>query len=120
MKINKFLICIFAAFLMNSCNYLDIVPDENATEEDAFKNPKAAERYLYSCYSYIPDPRAGSNCLDLFTGDEVVTPWEHETFGKFVHGDYTPSNPVINYWNDLYKGLRQCYLFKENIALVSR
>ena len=119
MKINKFLICIFAAFLMNSCNYLDIVPDENATEEDAFKNPKAAERYLYSCYSYIPDPRAGSNCLDLFTGDEVVTPWEHETFGKFVHGDYTPSNPVINYWNDLYKGLRQCYLFKENIDNVS-
>lgn len=51
-------------------------------------------------------------------GDDVVTPWEHETFGKFAQGNYTPSNPYINYWHDLFKGIRQCYLLKENLGSV--
>ena len=79
--INKYLIllCVFVCF---SCNYLDIVPDENPTEEDAFKNPQLTERYLYSCYAYIPNPRHATASLDFLTGDDVVTPWEHETFGN--------------------------------------
>lgn len=112
------LIILFCVVFCASCNYLDIVPDEKASEADAFKSPRAAERYLYSCYSYIPNPRSGSYSLDLMTGDEVVTPWEHESFGKFAQGNYTPSNPIINYWHDLYKGIRQCYLLKENIGSV--
>ena len=28
-----------------SCNYLDVVPDERPTEEDAFQDKYAAERY---------------------------------------------------------------------------
>ena len=115
--IDKYLI-LLCVFVCCSCNYLDIVPDEKPTEEDAFKNPQLTERYLYSCYSYIPDPRDGSYSLDLMTGDDVVTPWEHETFGKFAQGNYTPSNPYINYWHDLFKGIRQCYLLKENLGSV--
>ena len=37
-----------------SCDYLDIVPNETATEKDAFASTEAALRYLYSCYSYMP------------------------------------------------------------------
>ena len=115
--INKYLIllCVLVCF---SCNYLDIVPDGNPTEEDAFKNPQLTERYLYSCYAYIPNPRHATASLDFLTGDDVVTPWEHETFGKFAQGNYTPSNPYINYWHDLFKGIRQCYLLKENLGSV--
>lgn len=110
--INKYLIFL-CVFVYSSCDYLDIVPDEKPTEEDAFKNPQLVERYLYSCYAYIPNPRHGTASLDFLTGDEVVTPWEHETFGKFAQGNYTPSNPYINYWHDLFKGIRQCYLLKQ-------
>lgn len=109
------LLCMLACV---SCDYLDIVPDEKATEADAFNNPKAALRYLYSCYAYIPNPRMSIASLDLYTGDDVVTPWEHEAFGKTIQGTYTPSSPGINYWHDLYKGIRQCYLLKENIGSV--
>lgn len=42
--------------LNTSCNYLDIVPDETATEKDAFANPRATLRYLYSCYGYLLNP----------------------------------------------------------------
>lgn len=115
--INKFIL-LLCLVCCASCNYLDIVPDEKATEADAFKNPKAALRYLYSCYSYMPISRIPAYNLDMYTGDDVVTPWEQNAFGVFIQGTYTPSNPGINYWHDLYKGIRQCYLLKENIGSV--
>lgn len=115
--IHKSLIFL-CVFMCSSCNFLDIVPDEKSTEEDAFKNPQQTERYLYSCYAYIPNPRYSPGSLDLLTGDDVVTPWEHENFGKFAQGNYTPSNPYINYWHDLFKGIRQCYLLKQNLGSV--
>lgn len=34
-----------------SCNYLDIVPDNMATIDYAFRNRTACEKYLYTCYS---------------------------------------------------------------------
>ncbi|MDR1887320.1 MAG: RagB/SusD family nutrient uptake outer membrane protein [Prevotellaceae bacterium] len=101
-----------------SCNYLDVVPDEVPTESDAFKDRKAAERFLYSCYYYLPDPRQDVASIDLFTADEVVTPFEHETFANFPKGNYTSVNPVISYWNTLFQGIRQCYIMLDNVDNV--
>lgn len=101
-----------------SCNYLDIVPDEKPTEKDAFEDTNAAERFLYSCYGYIPSARSGTNSLDLMTGDEVVTAFEHETFASFPKGNYSASSPVISYWNTLFQGIRQCYILLNNIESV--
>lgn len=114
-----FTISLFFVF-STSCNFLDVVPDEMPTEEDAFKDPLAAKRYLYSCYSYIPNPREGTAALDFFTGDEVVTAFEHELFANFLKGNYTANNPVISYWNSLFSGIKQCYLLKNNIDKVPR
>lgn len=119
MKTKIISLLLLGIITFTSCNYLDIVPDERATEKDAFKDAAAAERFLYACYAYIPDPRSGTYSIDLLTGDDVVTPWEHEIFGQFARGEYTPSKPYINYWNDLFKGIRYCYLLKENLAAVS-
>ncbi len=98
-----------------SCDYLDIVPDEVATEEDAFATRRAAEGFMYSCYSYIPNPRQGAGSLDWFTGDEVVTAFEHEVFAQFPKGNYTAANPVISYWNTLFSGIKQCYRLINNV-----
>lgn len=115
-KLISYLIVIVIFSTVFSCeNYLDIVPDERPTEEDAFRNPNAALGYLYSCYSYIPNQRSGTFSIDLMTADEIVTAFEHETFAKFPRGEYTASNPVISYWDDLYKGIRQCYIFINNV-----
>lgn len=118
MKIKIISLLLLLIITFSSCNYLDIVPDERATEQDAFKDPVAAERFLYACYAYIPDPRHAESSIDLLTGDDIVTPWEHEVFGQFARGEYTPTNPYINYWNDLFKGIRYCYMLKENVASV--
>ena len=104
--------------LNTSCNYLDIVPDETATEKDAFANPRAALRYLYSCYGYLPQSNMVSSCMD-FTGDETISPFA-ESYVKFAEGSYDSSNWIISYWNTLFQGIRQCYLLKENINSVPK
>ena len=92
--------------LNTSCNYLDIVPDETATEKDAFANPRAALRYLYSCYGYLPQSNMVQSCMD-FTGDETISPFA-ESYVKFAEGSYDSSNTIISYWNTLFQGIRQC------------
>ena len=104
--------------LNTSCNYLDIVPDETATEKDAFANPRAALRYLYSCYGYLPQSNMVQSCMD-FTGDETISPFA-ESYVKFAEGSYDSSNWIISYWNTLFQGIRQCYLLKENINSVPK
>lgn len=115
--INKSIIgCLFLAGLtLTSCDFLDVVPDEYTSESDMTKDRQAALNYLYSCYGYLPQPNDGTSSLDLLTGDEVVTAFEHETFAAFPKGNYTASNPVISYWNTLYQGIRQCFTFQDEL-----
>lgn len=120
-NITKYLLsfCLLAsAPLYTGCDYLDIVPDERAQEEDCYKDVNAARGFLYSCYGYMPTPNAGPSSLDFMTGDEVVTAFEHETFANFPKGNFTAVAPVISYWNDLYSGIRQCYTLMKNIDRV--
>ncbi len=120
MKNIKYLIIVIFLTIFSGCeDYLDIVPDERPTDADAFRNPNAALGYLYSCYGWIPNQRSGTSSIDLMTADEVVTAFEHEIFAQFPRGQYTASNPVISYWDNLYKGIRQCYIFINNIDGVA-
>ncbi len=115
--VNKIILLAFLGVLW-SCNYLDIVPDETAQEKDAFSDPKAAERFLYTCYSYMPRDNWTQNSIDFLTGDEVVTPFEHESFANFPKGNYTAINPQLSYWKTLFAGLRNCYMLKKYISDV--
>lgn len=109
------LLYCFLFVSISGCNFLDIVPTETANEQDAFKDGEAARRYLYSCYSYLPNPRHQTESIDLYTADELGLNAEHETFANFPQGNYTPTNPIISYWNTLFQGIRQCYILLENI-----
>lgn len=119
MKRNFFTLYILAIiFALSSCDFLDIVPDERPTEKDAFEDTGAAERFMYSCYAYLPKSRNGSQSLDFMTGDEVVTAFEHESFASFPKGNYTAAKPVISYWDTFFQGIKQCYILLNNIDLV--
>jgi|SRR5690554_711981 len=58
--------------LITACeNYLDIVPDNIPTVDHAFTLRSAAERYLFTCYSYMPkDADVGDNPA-ILAGDEI-------------------------------------------------
>ena len=115
--LKKTALLLIALITYTSCNYLDIVPDEMDREENAFEDPNAALRYIYSCYSYLPQENQ-SGAIDMLTSDEIVTPFENEVFAIFLWGNYTSTSPVISYWNTLYSGLRQCHIFLKNVDKV--
>ena len=57
MKHYRYFISLLGAItLMTACDFLDVVPDDAPTIEDAFKNRAAAEKALFTCYSFLPDP----------------------------------------------------------------
>ncbi len=119
-NISQILIVIFSIMIFTQCDYLDIVPDETAQEKDMFANTKAAERFLYACYSYMPRANHTQQSMDFLTGDEVVTPFEHESFANFPKGNYNAEDPQLSYWKTLFGGLRYCYLLKDKVDAVPK
>lgn len=73
--LNRTVLGIVAAFSFTSCDYLDIVPVEQATIEDASKRPEQTLGYLYSCYSGLNNwnPVNYQN-EDVSSTDEYVLP----------------------------------------------
>lgn len=113
MKIKLYLGLVLCVLLsMPACNYLDIVPDERPTEEDAFIDKDAAERYLYSCYAFMPEERLS---IYLQMSGEVVGGDEK----NFLQGTYTAAAPGdFQFWAWLYGGIRRCYSLIENVDNV--
>ncbi len=108
-----------------SCNYLDVVPDSVATIDDAFVDRNSAEKFLGTCYSYIPnfgDPWVNPG---IGAGDEVW--FNSEIVGSnfnsafIARGFQNVNDPHLNFWDgrqrgkNLYVGIRDCNIFLENI-----
>src|SRR5699024_12056590 len=100
------LLCALVGVTFSGCSdFLNVVPDERPTEEDAFADRFKAENYLYSVYAPMPNKRKFSS-IDLLTADEVVTAFEHENFAQFPKVQFTSSNPVISYYATMYKEIQ--------------
>lgn len=117
-------IFLLILFLATSCNkYLDIVPDNIATIEYAFRLRATTERYLFTCYSYLPQLGNRNTSPALFGGDELW--WVRESISSnpwhIARGNQNVTNPYLNFWNDTYplwRAIRECNIFLENIMNV--
>lgn len=105
--------------------YLDIVPDNVATIENAFAMRSTAEKYLFSCYSYMPSQANLDQNPAFFGGDELwVVPTNTSPAWQIAKGNQRVVEPYSNFWQgtqggkDLYEGIRQCNTFLENIDVV--
>ena len=126
--LNKIIIIVAFTILLGfgSCNYLDIVPDNIATIDYAFRNRTVTEKYLFSCYSYRPQD-GQPNIDPAMCGDEtwqdygIWSPWSSSLISR---GFQTSTSPVINFWDGessakpLWRGIRDCNIFLENIDKV--
>lgn len=127
----KSLLFCFVLLECISCNYLDIVPDNMATIDYAFRNRTACEKYLYTCYSYRP--RHGDFSWDpaIAATDEV---WCHSyinSAGRYIaRGMQKVNDPYMNFWSGaksgdsfvipaLWDGIRDCNIFLENVDKVT-
>jgi hypothetical protein len=119
---------------MNACDYLDVVPDNIATIDYAFRNRTEAEKYLFTCYSYRPPLGDLYDDPAMCGADEN---WQFYAVGN-IFPTYTSSNigrgfqnsnaPYLNFWAKnsdeangarvLWQGIRDCNIFFENIDKV--
>lgn len=110
--------------------YLDIVPDNVATIDNAFANTIEAEKYLFTCYTYLPQEGHPDKNPAISGGDEAWTYWPMiEDFFfldpyNIARGNQNRSNPYMNYWDgfdnkSLWQGIRVCNIFLENINNVA-
>lgn len=124
--------------MITSCSkYLDIVPDNVAVIENAFKLRNEAEKYLFTCYSYLPKNGDGWFNAALMSGDEIWMPqndqsqW-HPAF-KIAQGMQNSNDPLFNEWGGnqkggdgrynylkIFQGIRQCNIFLENVKDESK
>lgn len=70
-NLTYFLLLIGGTALTQSCSYLDVVPDKIGTIDNSFTNRNEAEKYLNTCYSYIPGNDSPYNNVALMGADEL-------------------------------------------------
>jgi len=110
--------CLLILFGAVSCDYLDVVPDERPTEEDAFRDKYAARRYLYSCYSFMP--RESQAEQGWLRHGEVLTSTSTPST-DILMGNISAATPGdLRYWSRIYGAFRRVYTFLDNIDGVPR
>lgn len=109
-----------------SCqDYLDVVPDNVATIDNAFTLRNEAERYLFTCYSYLPGNGDALSNTGFLAGDEVWIPFaQRELLGNNWHiarGSQTVNSPLVNIWGGgMWRAIRDCNIFLENVSDESK
>ena len=70
-KIINTIVLLACILGLGSCNdYLNVVPDNIPTINHAFNNRINAEKYLFTCYSYLPDPTSPNKSPGFLCGYE--------------------------------------------------
>jgi starch-binding outer membrane protein, SusD/RagB family len=124
-------------FVFQACDkYLDIVPDNVATIDNAFALRNEALKYLYTCYSYLPQEGHPTGNIGFLAGDEMWVPTSQRDLVSYAwqiaRGNQGVSNPYFNYWDglrggpnerlspDMFNALRDCNIFLENVSDLSK
>jgi starch-binding outer membrane protein, SusD/RagB family len=111
--------------VVTSCQkYLDIVPDNVATIDNAFKMRADAEKYLFTCYNNLP--QFGNEGADpgFMTGDEFATVYPPQgnistELYRIARGEQNIVSPIGNYWDyKFFQAIRECNIFLENVDKV--
>lgn len=118
---------------LQSCEeeFLDVVPDNIATIDQAFTLRNEAEKYLFTLYSYLPRNGDIHFNIGMLAGDELWIPprdlaINSNTF-DIARGLQRVSDPYVNAWEGnyqgggpgdnfgLFEGIRHCNIFLENL-----
>lgn len=110
---------ILTALLFNlvSCDYLDVVPPEQAGLQDATKTRRSTLGFLFSCYAGLMEedsPIVHTSALNGST-DEFALPLEWRSRGGGSYDSYAfnlvSAAVTDGLWDNYYKYIGQCYLF---------
>lgn len=123
------ILALLLIFTAGSCDYLDVVPENVATINDAFVDRASAERFLATCYNYIPNfgdpwvnPGIGAGD-EVWFNEEIVDP--SFSSALIARGLQNANEPFLNFWDgrergkNLYVGIRDCNIFLSEIHNAS-
>ncbi|HJY23593.1 MAG TPA: hypothetical protein VJ279_11940, partial [Hanamia sp.] len=122
MKKIKIVLLIMAIGALGSCKkYLDVVPDNVATIDYAFNLRSSAEKFLFTCYSYMPDDGHFNTNPGFSGADEIWYPNPpidvRTDFYNIALGLQNAASPFGNFWSGersgkpLFQGIRDCNIF---------
>ena len=121
---------VFSSLLSCQKNYLDVVPDNVATIDNAFTLRNEAERYLFTCYSYLPNGGDPTRNPAFLAGDECWVIYPTRDFNddafSIARGQQNKGEPLMNFWDGsqngvkLFEGLRTCNIFIENVSDLNK
>jgi len=118
-KLTGILLLILLSGLTSCRKYLDVVPDNVATIDNAFTMRSQAEKYLFTCYSYIQRDGDPEQDPAMLGGDEL---WENDDNGgiykNIAKGLQNVVNPYAENMDYIYRALRDCNIFLENVGKV--
>lgn len=103
-------------------NFLDVVPEGAPTLDNAFTMRGEAQKYLATCYSYLPNEGSWNdgNVANL-GGDEIWLAKPGNTSNKQIAmGNQNANSPYSNIWGNMYKAIRTCNTFLANIKDTSK
>ncbi|WP_175991984.1 RagB/SusD family nutrient uptake outer membrane protein [Sphingobacterium sp. CZ-UAM] len=119
--------CLLVLLSLSCCwscqKFIDVVPDNIAGIDNAFSVRSEAQRYLATCYSYIPNISDPNVNPAYFAGNEF---WHYQPVNFYrnnvlevAQGQLSVTNPQFNIWdNGMFQAIRDCNIFLENIGRV--
>lgn len=107
-------VCMLACF--NSCDILDLKPQDKLSEEDVWHDPALMQLYVNSCYNSLPH-----GYLDYMQGcytDELWPRVNDQRGQDVLVGALDPDNVIylpthLNYWKTAYSWIRKINTFFE-------
>jgi hypothetical protein len=134
-KILFILLCLNVCLVTGCDSYLDIIPDNIITVDDAFSSESNANKFRETCYGYLPstlrpfhDPNWIAGRGDEFwyyNGFTAAYPdlgWGDTPHGlAIMQGGQNTNDPYLNYWDGavagipLFRAIRECNMFLENV-----
>ncbi|MGY0036735.1 RagB/SusD family nutrient uptake outer membrane protein [Pedobacter sp. NJ-S-72] len=107
------------------------MPDNVSTLANAFVSKTEAEKYLFTCYSYLPNNTDPSYNVGLTVSDEV---WVEDPSGQIRNtnvlqlprGFQNTSDPIANFMDGTrdasanYNAIRDCNIFLENVSNLNK
>lgn len=131
-KAIRCLLFLLLIISVSSCSdYLDVVPDNVSTVDHVFKLRNEAEKYLFTCYSYLPKDGNAAYNTGMLAGDEIWIPFEkgYTSYAFYIaRGKQRISDTYVNVWDGywhgagpddsyaIFDGIRHCNTFLENVS----
>lgn len=126
-----FVILGMTGLLLSGCKkFIDVVPDNVATINNAFTLRNEAEKFLFTCYSYLPENGNPGGNIGMFGGNEMWVSINRRDLSipawDIARGSQSSSSVYCDYWGggnggiQLFQAISNCNIFLENVMDLNK